>query len=259
MNVKLCNCSDMRASDLGLQASAVGRRKSEVLSLLALLSFFTFSLYAAPVLDGSGIRIEFDSAESGFDCLAIKNKLGGETVQFGDGASEAGREGLWSLKFWKDGNPSQNRWLTNHSPSSRSLDITNGVARLSWKGLSLADEKNVIDVTATVSLSEDGASAQWRISVENRSKTWGLAEVIPVGEVPMVDVKWDRDKVGEFKVPAVFGAVWRNGNGDRRVFVVNISGEEQPFKFRAEPEGKPFAVVVPPRSTARLQPPTAQP
>ena len=32
---------------------------------------------AAPVLDGSEIRIEFDSEERGFDCMAIKNKLGG--------------------------------------------------------------------------------------------------------------------------------------------------------------------------------------
>ena len=131
----------------------------------------------APVLDSRGIRIEFDSAERGFDCLAIKNKLGGKTVQFSDGVSDGKSVGLWALKFWKNGNPSHNRWLTNHSPSSRSVDITNGVARFSWKGLSLADEKNVIDVTATVSLSEDGASAQWRISVENRSKTWGLAEM----------------------------------------------------------------------------------
>ena len=130
-----------------------------------------------PVLDGGGIRVEFDSAERGFDCLAIKSKLGGKTVQFSDGASDGKSVGLWAMKFWKDGNSSHNRWLTNHSPSSRSFDITNGVARFSWKGLSLADEKNVIDVTATVSLGDDGASAQWRISVENRSKTWGLAEM----------------------------------------------------------------------------------
>lgn len=54
---------------------------------------------AAQVLDGNGIRIEFDSKERGFDCLAIKNKLGGKCVRFGDGTPD-GRTGLWALKFW---------------------------------------------------------------------------------------------------------------------------------------------------------------
>jgi hypothetical protein len=45
------------------------------------------------------------------------------------------------MKFWKDGTPSNSRWLTNHSPSRRSFDIMNGVAHFYWKGLSLADEK----------------------------------------------------------------------------------------------------------------------
>ena len=146
------------------------------LAILATVATFV-TASAAPVLDGGGIGIEFDSAERGFDCLAIKNKLGGKVVQFSDGTSDGRRTGLWAMKFWKDGKPSHNRWLTNHSPSSRSFDITNGVLRFSWKGLSLAEEKDVIDVTATVSLSKDGESAQWRISVANRSKSWGLAEL----------------------------------------------------------------------------------
>ena len=128
-------------------------------------------------LDSRGIRIEFDSEERGFDCLAIKNKLGGKDVQFGDGASDGRRAGLWALKFWKDGSPSQTRWLTNHDPSRRSAKILDDTVRLLWKGLSLGDETNAVDVAATVSPGADGVSAQWRIYVRNRSKTWGLAEV----------------------------------------------------------------------------------
>ena len=75
-----------------------------------------------------------------------------------------------------------------------------------------------------------------------------LGEVIPVGEVPLVDIKWDRDKVGEFKVPAVFGTVWRNRGGERRAFIVNITGEEQQFTGRLAKDGKPFTVTIPPRS-----------
>ena len=134
---------------------------------------------AAPVLDGSSnIRIEFDSEERGFDCLSIKNRVSGNgVVMFGDGVSDGSRAGLWAMKFWKDGSPSQTRWLTNHSPSSRSVETSDGRLKFLWKGLSLGDEKGVVDVAATVDLAKDGVSAQWRIQVRNRSKTWGLAEV----------------------------------------------------------------------------------
>jgi len=148
-----------------------------ILGVCTLAHCAAFAAPAAPVLDGKGIRIEFDSAERGFGCLAIKNKLGEKEVQFGSGASNGQRLGFWAMKFWKDGKSSPNRWLTNQSPSSRFFEASDGQLKFLWKGLSLAEEKDVVDVTATVSLSEDGESAQWRISVANRSKSWGLAEV----------------------------------------------------------------------------------
>ena len=45
--------------------------KTLVVSIISYLHVFMFaySSFAAPVLDGSGIRIEFDSEERGFDCL----------------------------------------------------------------------------------------------------------------------------------------------------------------------------------------------
>ena len=97
--------------------------KPLVACIFAYFCIFTFVHVssAAPALDGSGIRIEFDSEERGFDCLSIKNKLDGKDVQFGDGATDGSRAGLWAMKFWKDGSPSQTRWLTNHNPSRRSV------------------------------------------------------------------------------------------------------------------------------------------
>ena len=153
--------------------------KPLVACIVASICFFAFAhlSFAAQVLDGSGIRIEFDSVERGFDCLAIKNKLGGKCVQFGDGATDGRRAGLWAMKFWKDGSPSQTRWLTNHDPSRRSVKSSDGRLKFLWEGFSLGDEKDVVDVAAAVDLSGDGESAKWRIQVRNRSKTWGLAEV----------------------------------------------------------------------------------
>jgi hypothetical protein len=54
--------------------------------------------------------------------------------------------------------------------------------------------------------------------------------------------------VGEFKVPAMFGTVWCNDGGERRAFVVNITGEERRFIGSFGTGGKQFAVVIPPRS-----------
>ena len=75
--------------------------KTLLISIISYFHIFTFaysSFAAPPVLDGSGIRIEFDSAERGFDCLAIKNKLGGKAVHFSDGASDGKSVGLWALE-----------------------------------------------------------------------------------------------------------------------------------------------------------------
>ena len=75
-----------------------------------------------------------------------------------------------------------------------------------------------------------------------------LGEVIPAGEVPLVDVKWNRDKVGEFKVPAVFGTVWLSDGGERRAFLVNITGEERRFIGSLGEGGSQIDVTIPPRS-----------
>jgi hypothetical protein len=93
----------------------------ELPTLAILVTLAHCAAFAAPVLDGSGIRIEFDSEERGFDCLSIKNKLSGKDVQFGDGTGDGKRAWLWAMKFWKDGRPSQTRWITNHDSSRRSV------------------------------------------------------------------------------------------------------------------------------------------
>ena len=120
-----------------------------IVAAVAHVSIAHASLSAELCLDGSGIRIEFDSEERGFDCLSIKNKLGGKGVQFGDGATDGSRAGLWALKFWKDGSPSQTRWLTNHNPSRRSVKSSDGRLKFLWEGLSLGDEKGFANTTRT--------------------------------------------------------------------------------------------------------------
>ena len=68
----------------------------------------------------------------------------------------------------------------------------------------------------------------------------------------MVDVKWEYKDVGEFKVPAVMSAVWLNDMGERRAFIVNISGEERRFEFKVAPDGETHSVTLPPRSVKTM-------
>ena len=57
-----------------------------------------------------------------------------------------------------------------------------------------------------------------------------LCELPTPHEVPEVEIAWNREKSGNFKVPAVMGTLWRNGNGSRkRAFLVNVSDSEQLF------------------------------
>ena len=73
-------------------------KAAAILALVASCAVFAQTSGDAIVLDCRGIRIEFDSAERGFDCLAIKNKLGGKAVHFSDGASDGKSVGLWALE-----------------------------------------------------------------------------------------------------------------------------------------------------------------
>ena len=75
-----------------------------------------------------------------------------------------------------------------------------------------------------------------------------VGALIPVDEVPMVDVKWEYKDVGEFKAPAIMSSVWLNDKGERRAFIVNISGEERQFEFKFTPNGETHSATLPPRS-----------
>lgn len=51
------------------------------------------------------------------------------------------------------------------------------ILRMEWRSLDLWKETDVMDVVVTVDLPPDRGTADWRISVDNRSDSWGLMEV----------------------------------------------------------------------------------
>lgn len=132
------------------------------------------SATAALVLEGDGIRLAFDTAESGFNCVGIENRLEPDPATFcGD---EPGRPGFWELTFWQDGSPTNALTIDNLAPCKRDFARDEKSILFAWHGLALGDEKDAVDVRASVALTPDGAAAKWRLAVRNRSKRWGLAE-----------------------------------------------------------------------------------
>ena len=129
----------------------------------------------ATILEGCGIRLAFDTADNGFGCLGIENRLGDEPAAFGHAAP--GAAGFWALTLWRDGCFTNTCTLDNRSPcAERTVERLPNALRFNWKGLSPTNENGTIDVCATVSLTPEGDAAEWRLAVKNRSTRWGLAQ-----------------------------------------------------------------------------------
>ena len=129
------------------------------------------------VLEGRGIRLAFATADRGFGCLEVENRLGETPVLFcADKAQDGTR--LWELCFWRDGDPTNGIvTIDSRSPCQRRFVTDEAKAlRFAWEGLSPDGEDGAVDVYATVSLTDGGDAAEWRLEVKNRSDRLGLAQ-----------------------------------------------------------------------------------
>lgn len=135
------------------------------------------TLAAAHVLENRALRLAFDSAENGFGCLGIENRLA-DNARFVHPRPEVA--GLWSLSFSTLPDASGRRErveLDNRSPAVRRAAVrSRGGLAFVWEGLDLPGEKGAVDVRAEIGLEPgDGASA-WRLKVVNRSRRFGVWE-----------------------------------------------------------------------------------
>ena len=130
------------------------------------------------VLKNDNTEIAFASAKDGFSCLKIADVKNKTRFVFPELSAQS--SGLWRLNFVKSGQPDKPA-LTNLSPATAagsSQKLADGTEQLTltWKNMALAEEKNAVDVTATVLLKPDGES-EWRIDVQNKSSRYGLRDV----------------------------------------------------------------------------------
>ncbi|HNX35491.1 MAG TPA: DUF6259 domain-containing protein [Kiritimatiellia bacterium] len=135
------------------------------------------ALNGAFELKNDALRMVFDTAENGFACLGIENRLA-EDARFVRTREDAA--GLWSLTFKAPPDASgkqESVELNDRSPAPRRFAERSrrGLAFV-WQGLDLPGEPGVVDVRAEVRLDPGEGASAWRIRVANRSRRYGLWE-----------------------------------------------------------------------------------
>lgn len=82
---------------------------------------------------------------------------------------------LWQLALRPDkGATGQEVTVSSRAASVMSSRFEHQTLALRWQGLAVKGEANALDVEVSVTLSENDPLSGWRISVTNRSKTYGL-------------------------------------------------------------------------------------
>jgi len=115
---------------------------------------------------------------------------------FLSGRSAMSRAGIWQLVLRRDrGRDEAEITVTSRSGAAVSSHVDGNASgmtlRLKWNGLAVADEENAIDVEVAVTLKDGDPLSRWRVNVTNRSKTYGLWNVVfpvlelkPIGSDP---------------------------------------------------------------------------
>ncbi len=146
------------------------------------------------------IQIGFASEEDGFGVVSLLNKLTGE--EFLRVPPEENPL-IWRIILSRMGK--DNLTIDNTVPSLKNIQrrrTKSGLeCQLTWRNINIGEEKGVLDISVTVELSDDSPLSLWRISVNNRSKVYGLWEIhfplfSPLGEPKEVDVAVPRSNWG---------------------------------------------------------------
>ena len=132
-----------------------------------------------PVLENDALRIVFSDSESGFNCFSIINKLKGNTrfvVPEGDALKSPG---LWQMTLHNLSDKGKREVIqidNKNCGGIKSADIkktlTGDELTLQWKNITLGEEKDCFDVTATIALAPGAGASSWRIQFDNRCVKW---------------------------------------------------------------------------------------
>jgi len=156
------------------------------------------------------VGIELIQGDKGF----YLSRLYGITADqdFLSGRSAMSHAGLWQLVLRRDqGRDEAEITVTSRSGAAVSSSVDRNASgmtlRLTWNGLAVGDEENSIDVEVAVTLKDGDPLSRWRIDVTNRSKTYGLWNVVfPILELKPIGPNPERNA---FIVPRTRGVLAR--------------------------------------------------
>jgi len=119
------------------------------------------------------IRLEFEKAEKGFGLSNITNMLTNYIFMLPSKESAT----LWQAEFRDSGGRAY--IVNNKTDCKRFYKIEEGregslTIQFNWVSISLADEKEVVDVQVTVKVKRNDPLSYWRIKLASRSKKVGL-------------------------------------------------------------------------------------
>ena len=114
-------------------------------------------------------QIAFSGPDMGFSILGLQHKQSNEI--FCENNEHA--PGHWSLVFTSP-NSEEKIVINNKSAFDGTAEkIQNGI-RFIWSNLDLSGEKKVLDIISDIVQNKESNQFEWKLTVINRSKTWGL-------------------------------------------------------------------------------------
>ena len=127
--------------------------------------------------------------------------------------SAALRGGFWRLALRRDrGRDEAGKTVSSTSGAEVTSDVERSAdavtLKLLWKALAVASEEGALDVEVLLTVRQGDPFAQWRINVTNRSRTWGLWNVV----FPILKLRplGDDPSSNRFTVPRTQGIVGRD-------------------------------------------------
>jgi hypothetical protein len=145
-------------------------------------------------LQTSQIAVEFAPEGSGMGILSLKDT--GRDTEFIKRPASAEQAKVWKITMTDDrSKPDEFITIFNTDPCvEQTAELADGVLTLSWKGLAVGEQQDVIHVTMKVKQYADTWMTDWRMDIDNRSETYGIwhifgpiLELCVIGESPEND------------------------------------------------------------------------
>ncbi len=177
-------------------------------NLLFLAAALASAASQAVVLENDALRFTFAEAEGGYALTGVVNRLGA-TARFVDAGPS---NGLWRLELTcreADGSY-RHAFVDNRSPAaSRSVETRGGTTHFLFRGVDVAEEKGVLDVTARVALKPGDGDSEWTLDVRNRSRRYALYQTF----YPCLNRVMPLGKGDAFVPHSLLGGTWRRRFG----------------------------------------------